>query len=68
LEYVTKAAGIKVGDTTLAAQTIAFMQEFTEAVSTLEKSLYNHNPASSYVEHYDEARKPFQKLQKVRDD
>jgi len=66
LEYVTKAAGIKVGDTTLAAQTIAFMQEFTEAVSTLEKSCIIITLPSSYVEHYDEsAENLFQKLQKV---
>ena len=31
LEYVTKAAGVRVADSTLAAQTAAFMQELTEA-------------------------------------
>ena len=35
LEYITKAAGVTVGASTLADQTIAFMQELTETVSTL---------------------------------
>ena len=46
LEYVTKSAGItlgwqeiKVGETNLAAQTIAFMQELTETVNSLEKAM-----------------------------
>ena len=37
LEYVTKAAGVRVADSTLAAQTAAFMQELTEAAGILEK-------------------------------
>lgn len=32
-DYCVKAAGIKVGDTSLADQTISFMQELTQAVS-----------------------------------
>jgi hypothetical protein len=37
LEYVTKAAGVKVEKSTLASQTIAFMQELTEAAGRVEK-------------------------------
>ena len=33
--YITKAAGVKINDTTLAMQTIAFVQELSEAVSSL---------------------------------
>jgi len=66
LEYVTKASGIKVGDTTLAAQTIAFLQEITEVVSALEKTCLIITLPSSIIEHYDEnAENLFQKLQKV---
>ena len=37
LEYITKASGVTVGASNLADQTIAFMQELTETVSTLDK-------------------------------
>ena len=66
LEYVTKAAGVKVADSSLAAQTIAFMQELTETVSTLEKVCIAVTLPASVVEHYDEkAEMLFQQLQKV---
>ncbi len=39
LEYITKASGVTVGESTLADQTIAFMQELTETVSTLDKAV-----------------------------
>ncbi len=66
LEYITKAAGIKVVDTTLAAQTIAFLQELTEAASVLDKTALIITLPSSVVEHYDEnAERLFQQLQKV---
>jgi hypothetical protein len=66
LEYVTKAAGIKIADTTLAAQTLAFLQELTEAVSLLNKTVLVITLPSSVVEHYDEnAERLFQQLQKV---
>ena len=66
LEYVTKAAGVKVEDSTLAAQTAAFMQELTEAASILEKvSLVITLPSSS-MEHYDEqAQRLFEQLSHV---
>ena len=66
LEYVTKAAGVKVGQSTLAAQTIAFMQELTETVSTIEKVCLVVTLPSSILERYDEdAEKLYQQLQKV---
>ena len=66
LEYVTKAAGVRVEASNLAAQTIAFMQELTEAVSALEKTCLVVTLPSSIIEHYDEgAEKLYQQLQKV---
>lgn len=66
LEYITKAAGIKVGESTLAAQTIAFMQELTEAVSALANVALVVTLPSSHLEHFDEqAARLFQQLQRV---
>ncbi|MEK9149257.1 MAG: DUF499 domain-containing protein, partial [Candidatus Desantisbacteria bacterium] len=66
LEYVTKAAGVKVAESTLAAQTIAFMQELTETAGTLEKVCLVVTLPSSIIEHYDEkAETLYQQLQKV---
>ncbi len=74
LEYIAKAAGIKtgykelkVGDTNLAAQTIAFMQELTETVKSLDKALLVVTLPSSVMEYPDEekAEALLSKLQKV---
>ncbi|RKX74517.1 MAG: AAA family ATPase [Spirochaetes bacterium] len=66
LEYTTKAAGVNVGSSNLASQTIAFMHELTETVSTLERVCLLVTLPASLMEHYDEeAEKLFQKLQKV---
>lgn len=66
LEYVTKAAGRAVGESTLAAQTIAFMQELTELVATLERVALVVTLPSSLIEHYDQrAEHLFQQLQRV---
>ena len=66
LEYVTKVAGVKVEESTLAAQTIAFMQELTETASSLDKVCLVITLPSSIIEHYDEsAEKLYQQLQKV---
>jgi hypothetical protein len=48
-EYTIKASGLKVGDSTLASQTLAFFQELTGTVKTLDKiilltSLPSSNP------------------------
>ncbi|GAW90952.1 ATP-binding protein [Calderihabitans maritimus] len=66
LAYATKASGEKVGESTLAGQTMAFMQEITEAVATLEKACLVITLPASVVEHYDEAaERLFQQLQKI---
>ncbi|MDQ7082685.1 MAG: DUF499 domain-containing protein [Aquificota bacterium] len=66
LEYVTKAAGVEVGDTNLASQTLAFIQELTGAVSAVGNSLLVITLPSSVLERYDEnAERFFQQLQKV---
>lgn len=66
LVYTTKAAGVNVGNTTLASQVLAFMQELTGAVNALEKSVLIITLPSSILEHYDEnAEKLFQQLQKI---
>lgn len=66
LEYVTKAAGVQVSESTLATQTIAFIQELTELVSTLEKVVLVVTLPSSLMEHFDaRAEQLFQQLQRV---
>ncbi|HEC56833.1 MAG TPA: ATP-binding protein [Candidatus Syntrophoarchaeum butanivorans] len=66
LEYVTKAAGIRVEDSKLSAQTMAFLQELTETVKTLDRTLLVITLPSSIIEHYDEsAERLFLQLQKV---
>ena len=66
LAYVTKAAGTPVGQSNLAAQTLAFFQELTETVRTLEKACLVVTLPSSLLEHYDKnAERFFQQMQKV---
>ena len=66
LEYITKAGGVPVGETSLAAQTMAFMQELTEAVATLESVSIVMTLPSSLLEHYDDrSEKLFGQLQKI---
>jgi len=66
LEYTTRASGIPVGETSLAAQTLAFMQELTEVAGTLDRVCVVVTLPSSLLEHYDEnAEKLFDQLQKV---
>jgi hypothetical protein len=66
LEYVTKAAGVTVGSSTLAAQTMAFIQELTEAAATLERVALVIALPSSALEHYDEqATRLFEQLKKI---
>ncbi|MGQ9561852.1 MAG: DUF499 domain-containing protein, partial [Candidatus Oleimicrobiaceae bacterium] len=66
LEYATKAAGVPVGSSTLAAQTLAFIQELTEAAATLDRTCLVVTLPSSLLEHYDEgAERLFHQLQKV---
>jgi hypothetical protein len=65
LEYITKAAGIKVGDSNLAAQTLAFIQELTGAVATVGNSLLVLTLPSSTLEHDENTERMFQRLQKI---
>ena len=66
LQYVTKAAGVKVGDSTRAAQTVAFMQELTEAVGILKKVSLVLTLPSSATEQFDvTAQRLYLQLQKV---
>lgn len=66
LQYVTRAAAVKVGNSNLASQTIAFMQALTETVSTIPNGCLLISLPSSVPEHYDQnAEKLYQQLQKV---
>ncbi len=66
LEFITKAAGVKIGDSNLAAQTLAFIQELTGAVSAVGNAMLVLTLPSSLLERYDEsAEKAFQQLQKI---
>ena len=66
LEYATKAAGVEVGDSTRAAQTVAFMQELTEAAGILKKVALVLTLPSSAMEHFDQtAERLYSQLQKV---
>jgi len=66
LEYATKAAAVKVGDSNLASQLLAFIQELSGAVSTLPNTLLVITLPASHLEHYDEnAEKLFQQIQKI---
>ena len=64
--YTVKASGIKIEDSTLANQTLTFMQELTGTIRTLDTSLLMVTLPSSSLEHYDEHEdKLFQQLQKI---
>jgi predicted AAA+ superfamily ATPase len=65
LQYEVKASGVKVQESTLASQTIAFMQELTEVAGTLDKVCVVITLPSSLMEHFDEkGERLFQELQK----
>lgn len=66
LQYITRAAAIKVEASNLAAQSIAFMQALTETISQIPNAVLLLSLPSSVPEHYDEnAAKLFNQLQKV---
>ncbi|WP_096602365.1 DUF499 domain-containing protein [Hydrogenobacter hydrogenophilus] len=66
LEHITKASGIKVGDSNLGSQTLAFIQELTGAVATIGNALLVLTLPSSSLEHFDEnAERAFHQLQKI---
>lgn len=65
-EYVTKAAAIPVGESTLAAQTLLFFQELSEAVSSLDNAMLVFTLPSGSLEQYDEQSKWFfEHIQKI---
>ncbi len=66
LTYIVKADGVNVGATTLAAQTYAFIQELTGAVSSMDNALLVVTLPSSNLEYFgDDASEAFDKLRKV---
>lgn len=66
LEYITKASGIKVGDTSLASQTLAFIQELTTTIKNLDKTLLIITLPSSILEQYDQnAEKLINQIQHI---
>lgn len=66
LQYVVKASGVRVEHSTMAAQTMAFIQELTELAATLEKVCVVITLPSSMLERYDDnAEKLYQQLQKI---
>ena len=65
-EYMTKAAGVPVGNSTLASQTLAFMQELTEAAAILERVALVVTLPSGTMEHYDQgAEQLFRQLGQI---
>ena len=66
LEYMTKADSVRVENSTLASQTLAFMQELTEAAATLERVALVITLPSSGMEHFGEgAERLYEQLQHV---
>ncbi len=66
LQYVTRAAGVKVEGSNLGAQSIAFMKALTEVITTIPNASLLLSLPSSVPEHYDEnAERLFSQLQKV---
>ena len=66
LEYMTKAASVRVADSTLASQTLAFMQELTEAAAILEQVALVITLPSGTMEHYDQgAERLFKQLGQI---
>lgn len=67
LVYQVKAAGVTVGQTTLQAQTFAFLQELTEVVGSVPGAALVTTFPESFVEYYDHAEAPavFQRLDKI---
>lgn len=66
LQYITRAAAVKVEASNLAAQSIAFMQALTETISQIPNAVLLLSLPSSVPEHYDEnAERLYHQLQKV---
>lgn len=66
LEYLNRARGVEVRDTTLATQTLSFFQELTETVASLKNCLMIITLPSSELEDFGEAeQRNLAQLEKV---
>ncbi|WP_083922075.1 DUF499 domain-containing protein [Thermus igniterrae] len=67
LVYQVKAASVRVGETTLQAQTFAFLQELSEVVGSLPQVALVTTFPESHLEYYDhhEAPQVFARLEKI---
>jgi hypothetical protein len=66
LEYVVRARGVEVGNTSLGAQTLSFCQELTEAVSDIDHGMLIATLPSSEQEDFGEAKQGnLAKIEKV---
>ncbi len=66
LQYITKARGVVFHGTNLASQTLAFLIELTETVSSLEHGMLIATLPSSYLEDYTEKEEEsLAKLEKI---
>ncbi len=66
LQYVGKAMGVEVGETTLGAETLSFCQELTEAVSDINNGLLLATLPSSEREDFSDVKAGnLAKLQKI---
>lgn len=67
LVYQVKAAGKRVGETTLQAQTFAFLQILTEGVAAVEGVALVTTFPESHIEYYDHEQSPeiFARLEKI---
>ncbi|MCX7997938.1 MAG: hypothetical protein N3A69_03160 [Leptospiraceae bacterium] len=65
LEYIVKASGVKVGDSNLGAQTLAFLQELTEAVQSERGCLVVTLPSSNLEKFDQNAQNASATLEKI---
>ncbi len=65
MHYLHRADGIKVGNTTLATQTINFMQILTEAVKNVDKAVLVITLPSSHIELYGGSTERMEELMKA---
>jgi len=59
LEYITKAGGVKVEKETLASQTLCFLQEITETVTSLPRSMLITTLPTGSREDFSEANEEY---------
>jgi len=64
-EYILKASGLKIGDSNLASQTLAFFQELTGAVKALDKTIMFTSLPSSNPYRDEKSEELLQALQSI---